>query len=176
MIEAVTRIIVEEGASAVTHQRVAERAGIGRATVYRHWPTSDDILMSVFELFRFPTLVADNGSLEQRLVALLRWIAAQFARPEVRAFLLTVSERAPRDPAVDRVKRERMAEFQRGVTSILSDVGMPLDQPDATLMARLVGPVWFRVLVQGEKADDGFIDGVVKDFIARTDARESPSR
>lgn len=175
MIDAVTRIIVEEGASAVTHQRVAERAGIGRATVYRHWPTPDDILLSVFELFRFPTVVTESGPLHQRLVALLWWIARQFSRPEVRAFLLTISERSLRDPAIDRVKQERMAEFQRGITSVLRDSGMPVREHDETLMARLVGPIWFRVLVQGEKADDGFIAAVVEDFLARTDDQESPS-
>jgi AcrR family transcriptional regulator len=166
MVEAVTRIIVEEGAAAVTHQRVAERAGVGRATVYRHWPTSDDILLSVFELVRFPAMVTEDGPAEERLMILLRWLAAQFARPEVRAFILTISERSGRDPAIGRVMHARMAEFRRGIMGILDDTDVDFDEPDELLMARLVGPIWFRVLVQRQDAPASFIRGIVADFFA----------
>lgn len=167
MIEAVTQIIVEEGAGAVTHQRVAERAGVGRATVYRHWPTSDDILLSVFELVRFPAQVSEDGPAEERLAQLLRWLAGQFARPEVRAFILTISERSGRDPAIGRVMQARMAEFRRGIMGILDETEIVFDEPAELLMARLVGPIWFRVLVQRENADASFIQGIVEDFFAR---------
>lgn len=167
MIEAVTQIIVDEGAAAVTHQRVAERAGVGRATVYRHWATPEDILLSVFELVRFPAQASDSGPADERLAALLRWLAAQFARPEMRAFVLTISERSERDPAVGRVMQGRMAEFRRGIMEILDDTENEFDEPADALMARLVGPVWFRVLVQRQDADDAFIRGIVGDFFAR---------
>lgn len=167
MIEAVTSIIVEEGAANVTHQRVAERAGVGRATVYRHWSTSDDILLSVFELVHFPTRVTEDGPVEERLTDLLRWLASQFARPQVRAFILTISERSSRDPAIGRVMRERMTEFRGAVTGILSGSAYAFEEPEEAIMARLVGPVWFRVLVQRQEADDAFIQGIVRDFLAR---------
>ena len=31
-------ILVEEGLEALTHARVAERAGYSKTTLYRHWP------------------------------------------------------------------------------------------------------------------------------------------
>lgn len=167
MIEAVTSIIVEEGAANVTHQRVAERAGVGRATVYRHWSTSDDILLSVFELVQFPTRVTEDGPVEERLTDLLRWLASQFARPQVRAFILTISERSGRDPAIGHVMQERMAEFRRAVMGILDGSDIAFDESDESVMARLVGPVWFRVLVQRQEADDAFVQDVVRDFFAR---------
>ena len=174
MIEAVTRIIVEEGAEAVSHQRVAERAGVGRATVYRHWSTSDDILLSVFELVRFPTFVTEDGPVEERLVLLLRWLAAQFGRAEVRAFILTIAERSGRDPAIGRVMAARMAEFRRGIMGILDGTEIVFDESDDKLMARLVGPLWFRVLVQRQDADDAFILGIVDDFLTRYRPQLSP--
>lgn len=174
MIEAVTHIIVEEGAGAVTHQRVAERAGVGRATVYRHWPTSEEMLLSVFELVRFPAFFSEAGTADERLNLLLRWLAAQFARPALRAFILTMTERAVRDPAVARVMQERMAEFRRGIMTILDDTAIDFAESDDKLMARLVGPIWFRVLVQRQDADDSFIQGIVNDFLARYRVGEPP--
>lgn len=166
MIDAVTRIIVEEGAAAVTHQRVAERAGVGRATVYRHWATPEDILLSVFEVVRFPASVTEDGPAEVRLMLLLRWLATQFARPEVRAFILTISERSGRDPAIGEVMQARMSEFRRGIMGILDDTAIDFAESDDVLMARLVGPIWFRVLVQREEASESFIHGIVTDFFA----------
>ncbi len=174
MIDAVTRIIVDEGAAAVTHQRVAERAGVGRATVYRHWATPDDILLSVFELVRFPVEVTEIGSVDERLSILLQWLASQFARPEVRSFILTISERSARDPVIGRVMQARMAEFRRGIMGVLDDTAIVFDEPDDMLMARLVGPVWFRVLVQRQDADEAYIRGIVVDFLARYRDRISP--
>lgn len=166
MIEAVIGIVVDEGAAAVTHQRVAERAGVGRATVYRHWSTPDDILLAVFELIRFPPFAAGDGPLETRLSALLRWLADEFSRPEIRAFLLAISERAGRDPITARVMQERMAEFQRGITQLLNDAGVSSSEPGGAVMARFVGPIWFRVLVQGAPADDAYVEGIVSDVVA----------
>ena len=166
MIEAVTQIIVEEGASAVTHQRVAERAGVGRTTVYRHWSTPDDMLLAVFELVRFPTSVAEDGPVEERLTRLLQWLAGRIARPEMRAFILAISERSERDPAIGRVMQARLAEFRSGIMGILNDSDRSFDEPDDLVMARLVGPVWFRVLVQRQDADEAFIRRIVADFCA----------
>ena len=42
--DAVRELFVEEGWDAVTHQRVAERAGYGRNTVYRHFPDRTSLL------------------------------------------------------------------------------------------------------------------------------------
>ncbi|WP_323377535.1 TetR/AcrR family transcriptional regulator [Streptomyces sp. RB17] len=38
MLAAATELLTEGGLEAVTHQAVAVRAGVGRATVYRPWP------------------------------------------------------------------------------------------------------------------------------------------
>ena len=45
MLAAARRLLAEEGLDAVTHQRVAQEAGVGRATVYRHWPRTDQLLL-----------------------------------------------------------------------------------------------------------------------------------
>jgi AcrR family transcriptional regulator len=40
-------ILLNEGWDALTQRRVAEVAGIGRATVYRHWPDRISLLVDV---------------------------------------------------------------------------------------------------------------------------------
>jgi len=38
ILDAARQVLFDEGWEALSHQRVAEVAGVGRATVYRHWP------------------------------------------------------------------------------------------------------------------------------------------
>src|SRR6266702_4637101 len=40
-------LLAREGPGAITHQRVAQQAGVGRATVYRHWAAPEDLLRDV---------------------------------------------------------------------------------------------------------------------------------
>ena len=44
VLDAASVLLRTEGPGAVTHARVAEVAGVGRATVYRHWPEQGDLL------------------------------------------------------------------------------------------------------------------------------------
>src|SRR5437016_7314236 len=44
ILSAARTLLQESGPAAVTHQRVAARAGVGRATVYRHWRTPELLL------------------------------------------------------------------------------------------------------------------------------------
>jgi AcrR family transcriptional regulator len=47
MLAVAPELLVGEGPGAVTHQRVAQQAGVGRATGYRHWPQPEQLLLDV---------------------------------------------------------------------------------------------------------------------------------
>ena len=44
VMDAVGSLIANERIDSVSHQGVAEVSGVGRATLYRHWPTPADLL------------------------------------------------------------------------------------------------------------------------------------
>ena len=47
MLDAARELLAREGPAAVTHQRVARQAGVGRATVYRHWPRPEQLIYAI---------------------------------------------------------------------------------------------------------------------------------
>jgi AcrR family transcriptional regulator len=49
-LRAVRELLIEDGWDAVTQHRVAERSGVGRTTVYRHWPDRTGMVREAFEL------------------------------------------------------------------------------------------------------------------------------
>ncbi|MGW1622851.1 TetR/AcrR family transcriptional regulator [Streptomyces sp. NPDC002172] len=56
MVAAATALLTDGGLEAVTHQTVATRAGAGRATVYRHWPSLLDLRLAALEAGMPPSL------------------------------------------------------------------------------------------------------------------------
>ncbi|MDA8043956.1 MAG: helix-turn-helix domain containing protein [Actinomycetota bacterium] len=49
LIEASAQLLIEEGASAITTRRVADRAGVNQALVHYHFGTVDSLLVAVVE-------------------------------------------------------------------------------------------------------------------------------
>ncbi len=45
ILQAATELVVEQGYAAVSIEKIAQRAGAGKQTIYRWWPAKGDILM-----------------------------------------------------------------------------------------------------------------------------------
>ncbi len=54
MLDAARELLAREGPDAVTHQRVARQAGVGRATVYRHWPRREQLVLDTMAGVELP--------------------------------------------------------------------------------------------------------------------------
>src|SRR3954453_892705 len=74
-LAAARTLLEQEGPAAVTHQRVAAHAGIGRATVYRHWPLPETLLQEAMEQVALPFFTDFSGDLHQWLRGELRRLA-----------------------------------------------------------------------------------------------------
>ena len=80
--DGVLQVLEESGYGGLTMDAVAQTAGVGKASIYRRWPSKVDLLMSVVEELSVGDLVVpDTGSLRDDLVALLRSLAAVLAGP-----------------------------------------------------------------------------------------------
>ena len=89
--DAVRDLFEREGAGALTHQRVAERAGVSRATVYRHWPRPVDLVVEALGVAEHPLLhPCDGQPLREWLRRELVRAAADFARPVVQQFIAAI--------------------------------------------------------------------------------------
>src|SRR5436189_295389 len=62
ILAAAYNLLAREGPGAITHQRVAQQAGVGRATVYRHWAAPDDLLRDVLYTAELPFFATPAGT------------------------------------------------------------------------------------------------------------------
>lgn len=166
ILRAAAQIIEAEGYGKVTHQRVAERAGVGRATVYRHWPQLDDLLFDAIATLDAPIFrPGDDGTLREWLHAELAHAGEMFASPATQHLIAALVDRGARDPALAALSKEIGTRADDLLGSRLGKAladGELTHAPDAAdLAALLLGPVFFRALVQPQELDDAFIAFVI---------------
>src|SRR4051812_3477399 len=79
VLDAVASLLGEKGVRGVTVEEVMARSGVARATVYRHWPTRQALVLAGLRHLLPPlapqTMVA--GTLSDRLLAVLGELARQ---------------------------------------------------------------------------------------------------
>ena len=81
MLEAAAALLRSGGPSAVTVDAVTRTANVARATLYRHFPSGNDLLAAAFNSLIPPSPTPPaEGSLRDRLVALLLEQAENVAR------------------------------------------------------------------------------------------------
>ncbi|HEX9343552.1 MAG TPA: TetR/AcrR family transcriptional regulator [Actinomycetota bacterium] len=71
ILEAALDLFIEAGFEGMSIEDVAERAGVARATVYRRWPSKQELVFAAIESC-FEMLVPDSGEVQADLIAGVR--------------------------------------------------------------------------------------------------------
>jgi AcrR family transcriptional regulator len=158
-------LLVRDGPTGVSHQRVAEQAGVGRATVYRHWPRPEQLLLEAMSSVDLPFFRDPVSPVREWLRRQLRQAADEFAMPEVIAVAAVLTHR----PGEDRQLAERREAMVTTVTDRVraaltmavaaGELETTVDPHDAAAM--LNGPILFRTNVQAGTVSDELIDRLI---------------
>ena len=143
---AVLQALVERGYDGMTVDHVARLAGVGRATLYRRWPTKTAMVIDALGRGRFPTLEdPDTGDPRADFLTLLRTVQATFEREHhvVRALQLEVARHPDIGAALRRDFIPQRLDVLIGVLRRGAACGLLRAPSDVELLAR-VGPalIW----------------------------------
>ena len=167
ILEATLTLLGEVGFSRLTVEGIAARAGVGKATIYRHWPSKAHVVVEAFRR-HIPALEApDTGDLRDDLLILLRHIAEGLSRSgSLSRILPSLVEAAEQDPELERLFVQFTAERRsvlRGVLERAAARGELRRDLDLDLvMDFLVGPIFTRRLVTRKPVNRRFADQIVE--------------
>ena len=111
---AAAELMLLRGFDKMTVDDVAAKAGVGKATVYRRWPSKEDLAVAAMERLystEFPD--ADTGTIEGDLVESFTSVLAFVNSPDGEAYFRTSMAESIRDPriaALYRASTERAEE------------------------------------------------------------------
>ena len=150
ILEATLDVIAEHGISRTTVDTVAERAGMSRATIYRHWGSRAKLIHAALSSLEGPYVETPGESLREDLAILLWHLVEYFNRHDIGRIFPSLIDAAVRDPELAELHRERMrrgrASFEevvlraieRGELSADVDVDLLVDVVRAPFIYRRV--------------------------------------
>ncbi|WP_181807206.1 TetR/AcrR family transcriptional regulator [Streptomyces shenzhenensis] len=171
-LTAATELLVEGGPAHVTHAAVAQRAGIGRATVYRHWPDQRALLVDALAHSVRPLLTLGDGPVRDQLVTQLQQHTDWLNRPASASLIATVVERAERDENARHIREDMLGRADRQFTEALiaaarrGELRPGVQAHARQLISRIIGPLFFRRSMLGERLDKDTVAGEVDTALA----------
>ena len=121
ILQAVLDELSKFGYGALTIESVARRAGVGKATIYRHWADKIALIADALKLLqqqRDPELV--TGSPRAKLERILHHVADVVADSPFSACLPALIEGAERDRAVRRFHHHFQAEARKPTIALIA--------------------------------------------------------
>jgi len=165
ILDAALELLVEVGYVALTVEGIAARAGVGKATIYRRWPSKLPLVIEAFE--RLPALEeADTGNLVVDLETMLESYVRVFNSTPLGAVYPSLVGECANDPELVSLlspllmqrRRPLVRALARGVTR----GELPPDL-DLELAADLiVGPIAVRIFFSGRKLKPKVVGPIVE--------------
>jgi AcrR family transcriptional regulator len=169
-LAAARELLLSEGLAAMTHARVAEVAGLHRATVYRHWPSMVPLLLDVTRHETAVTIPAPTGDLRHDLNAGLRGVRDDLVDRGFGRFLAALIDQAERDEALHAAKVSIVAVGLGAIRVALCQAiergELPSDLDIDAGVSQLFGPILYRRLLSAEQIPDGYIEQLVDAYLA----------
>lgn len=152
LMAAAREILAESGASALTVDAVAERSGVAKSTLYRHWPSRAALVLDVFRAV-MPTTDAPDAALPfgVGLRAHVRAVAASFADPDWTRILPALFALRLEFPGIDELTRVDRDEKLQALATLLdrgvAEGSLPAGLDPNTIAATLMGPSFMLALI-----------------------------
>ena len=154
IVEATLALLAERGFQATTIEAIAVRAGVGRNTIYRRWPSKEELIADALHELTADLDVLEAGDLRSRLLEHIRDLVRLFSDPLFGRILPGVLGELQRNPTFARVYVERVVEPRRqAILDLLLGARERGElRPDADVQHvadLLAGPPFLRLLPLG---------------------------
>ena len=165
ILDATLELLSAGGYRDVTVEAIALRAGASKSTIYRRWPTKENLVIAAFA--RSPLLHAPaRGDVCAQLSATIAQFARYMQETPLGAVLPVLVAERGRNPALDQalqpLVRQRREPLGDIITAAIARGELPPGIDIELTQDLLMGPVLQRIMVMGKRVDRRFIDAVVR--------------
>jgi AcrR family transcriptional regulator len=167
ILAAALQLIAEHGVRDLRMDDVAERARVGKATIYRRYRSKDELVAAAVAALVSEITVPDTGSTRADLLALMRSAVDVYSGSVEAGVMPSLVDAMSRDVELARLVREGfLAQRRAALRAVLErgiergDLARDLDLELA--LDVLGGPLFYRLLITGGPIDRQLADGVVE--------------
>jgi len=170
VVDTARDLLTERGFGRVTVEGIAERCGVARSTIYRHWPSLNELLMVAVREHIQADQVPDTGDLRRDLLLLFGELAGALDPRGDGCIVASLIAEAIRNPELAELharftteRRNRSLQvMERGRQRGELPENVDLDQ----LSRDLAAAFFFRALIFHEPIDEAFVERTVDRWLA----------
>ncbi|MEK5178546.1 MULTISPECIES: TetR/AcrR family transcriptional regulator [Paenibacillus] len=160
-------LLLETGFGAVTVEKIADRAKVSKATIYKWWPNKAAVVMDGFlssAADRLP--VPDTGSVFDDILMHATNLSRFLISREGKIITEIIGE-GQMDSGLAEAYRTRYFQPRRLEARLLMERGVQRgelkDNLDIEVVTDLIyGPIFYRLLVTGQPIDDAYVQQLVR--------------
>ncbi|WP_280723673.1 TetR/AcrR family transcriptional regulator [Kitasatospora sp. MAA4] len=169
ILDATREALAEVGWGGLSIGQVALRAGVAKTTLYRRWPSKNELVMDAVATQLEELEVTDLGSLRADIEDVVAQFAALLSRPETQAALLALFAEGTRDAQLRKRIRQTIVDPQkrlvrqgRANAQARGELDPDCDEASAAeeidiIFDTIAGTVEHRMLVSGEPVTPDWI-------------------
>lgn len=166
ILDAAIDLFAACGFDGLTVEGVAARAGVGKTTVYRRYPSKVDLVMDAAEcLAAQRAAVPDTRNARDDLLALanglVTFLTTTAAGRMIPALVADRRRNADLAAAHARFVAERRERYKRVVQRAIERGELRSDVDVELVVDVLVAPIFYRYLISGAPLDDAFTEALV---------------
>ena len=165
ILDAAVELLAEIGYQELSIERVAARAGVGKATIYRWWNSKSALVIEAMQHGMPLALPPHTGDTRTDLHATIESAAHTFAATPAGSTVRALAADIARDPATAERLREFLRPRRDAAREVLHQAAaaglLPADVDIETVIDLFVGSIFYRTMVRGLEADDEMIEQLV---------------
>ena len=167
ILAATLELLGEDGFARLSTEAVAARAGVGKTTVYRRWPSKIKLVVDALTAMKppTPTVIADEVSTREALVRAMGGFTKPHEGSAARVMAGLVDAMSRNEELAEAVRTVLVAQRERGLIAVIDrgkQRGEIRPDVDARVMVDLLGgPVVLRRLITGAPVNQRLIRSIV---------------
>jgi AcrR family transcriptional regulator len=178
---ATRQLLRSRGYAATTMEAVAAKAGVGKVTIYRRWPSKGALALDVLLEFQNFGPAPDTGTTRGDLVAIVRGVNTGLAHPAATAVIPGLTTDLARDPTLAKAFRDRFGLPRRrsvaeAIERAIQRGDLPAEVDEDLLIDLLSSPFFYRIFITGHRVDPDLAEKLVDFVLVRQIPKKAAAR
>ncbi len=168
-LDAAVSILTGDGIDGFSLEAVCRHSGVAKTTLYRHWSSTNHLLVAALDCHVESIATPDTGNLYDDMHAMARAALAVMGEPGRRQLMLDLLGAAARDPELAEIQEAMLAERTQPILDIVDRAvargEIPPIAPDRAI-SFVHGPLMSQILVRNDPSTEEQVKDLV-DLIVR---------
>jgi len=170
VLDATADLIAEVGVERASIDEVANRSGVAKSTIYRHFASKPVLVVEAVHTCMSHPILTDTGSVRDDLIGCFAGMTKASYEGRLGDMMLSLMDAAQRDPELGRLVRGMNEQKRRVAIDVVERAvargELPADLDVDLFVTMLSGPLVYTKLVRRQRVTEQLVSSVVDTILA----------